>query len=70
MRMTSLKELLVMLAGFAAGALVGYAIARLQGFDPFIAGSGMPGLVLTVFGGLMGLRLARRWYARKSDRGA
>ncbi len=60
-----LKDLLVMLAGFAAGALMGYAIARLQGFDPFAAAGSAPGLVLTVFGGLLGLRIARRWHASK-----
>ncbi len=54
-----------MLVGFAAGALMGYAIARLQGFDPFAPGGGLPGLVLTAFGGLIGLRLARRWHGRK-----
>ncbi|MDP3702051.1 MAG: hypothetical protein Q8R72_14225 [Hylemonella sp.] len=64
--MTHLKDLLVMLAGFAVGALLGYAIARLQGFDPFVPGSGMAGLVLTALGGLVGLRVARRWFAKRS----
>ncbi len=61
-----LKDLLVMLAGFAVGALLGYAIARLQGFDPFVPGSGVASLVLTALGGLVGLRIARRWFAQRS----
>ncbi len=60
------KDLLVTLAGFAVGALVGYAIARLQGIDPFIPGNGVAGLVLTALGGLVGLRIARRWVAKRS----
>lgn len=63
-----LKDLLLTVAGFAVGALLGYAIARLQGFDPFSPGSGLlPGLVLTALGGLVGLRIARRWHARHSS---
>ncbi len=60
-----LKDLLVTLAGFAVGALVGYGIAWLQGLDPFIPGNGVAGLVLTALGGLVGLRIARRWFAPK-----
>lgn len=64
----SLKDLGVMLLGFAAGAVVGYLVARLQGFDPFLPAPGssaLPGLVLIVLGGLVGLRLARRWHSRR-----
>lgn len=66
----SLRDLLVMLLGFAAGAVVGYLVALLQGFDPFnpVPGSSaLPGLVLTALGGLVGLRLARRWHVRRQS---
>ncbi|MEK9802980.1 MAG: hypothetical protein VW475_06205 [Curvibacter sp.] len=55
-----LKNLLVLAGSFAAGAVLGYFIARLQGMDA-LAGS-QAGLVITLLGGVVCLRLAWRLY--------
>lgn len=52
--------------GFVAGALFGFAIARLLGLDPMAAGfdnSAIGGIVLCGLGGGAGVQLARRWRA-------
>jgi hypothetical protein len=57
--------------GFVAGALLGFAIARLLGLDPMAAGYGnsaLGGIVLCGLGGGAGVHLARRWRARRKDR--
>ncbi len=53
-------------AGFVAGALIGFAIARLLGLDPLADGyrnSTLGGIVLCGLGGGAGVHLARRWRA-------
>ena len=54
--------------GFVGGALVGYWIGRLLGWDIFAPGYGdasIFGIVLVGAGGGIGLQLARRWRARQ-----
>ena len=54
--------------GFVAGALIGFAIARLLGMDPLAAGYGnsaVGGIVLCGLGGGAGVHLARRWRAAR-----
>lgn len=53
-----LKDILVLAGSFAAGAVIGYFIARLQGMDA-LAGSSA-GLVIALLGGVVCLRLAWR----------
>ena len=53
--------------GFVGGALLGFWVGRLLGFDIFDAGysnSSIFGIVLVGLGGGLGLQLARRWRAR------
>ncbi|MDO9360548.1 MAG: hypothetical protein Q7T70_16350 [Polaromonas sp.] len=50
--------------GFLGGALLGYWIGQLLGFDIFAQGYGtstIGGIVLVGLGGGLGLQLARRW---------
>ncbi len=57
--------------GFVAGALIGFAIARVLGLDPMAAGYGnsaLGGIVLCGLGGGAGVHLARRWRARRKDK--
>ena len=57
--------------GFLAGALVGFGIGRLLGFDLLAPGydtTSIIGIVLVGIGGGVGLQLARAW--RSSRRGA
>lgn len=58
--------------GFVGGALLGFWIGRLIGWDIFAAGysnASIGGIVLVGFGGGLGLQLARRWRNRqKSDK--
>lgn len=58
------KDLLVLAGSFAAGAVIGYVIARLQGMDT-LEGSAA-GLVITLLGGAFCLRLA--WRVRAASR--
>jgi hypothetical protein len=58
------KDLLVLAGSFLAGAVIGYFIARLQGMDA-LAGS-QAGLVITLLGGAVCLRLA--WRLRVASR--
>ena len=58
-------------AGFVAGALIGFAIARLLGLDPLAAGYGdssIGGIVLCGLGGGAGGHLARRWRTARKDK--
>jgi F0F1-type ATP synthase assembly protein I len=52
--------------GFIGGALVGFWVGRLLGWNIFAAGYGnesIGGIVLAGLGGGLGLQLARRWQA-------
>lgn len=56
--------------GFVGGALAGYWLGRLLGFDIFTEGYGtssLVGIVLVSLGGGMGLQGARRWRAVRQD---
>lgn len=55
--------------GFVGGALLGFWLGRLLGWDIFAAGysnASIGGIVLTGLGGGLGLQLARRWRGRNS----
>jgi hypothetical protein len=55
--------------GFVGGALAGFWLARLLGFDVFSAGydtASIFGIVLVGLGGGLGLQAARRWRAAKA----
>lgn len=58
--------------GFIGGALGGYWLAMVLGFDPFAEGYGagsLLGIAAVGLGGGLGLQLARRWRrARQEDR--
>ncbi len=52
--------------GFVGGALVGFWIGRLLGFDVFSAGysnTSIVGIAMVGLGGGLGLQVARRWRA-------
>ena len=52
--------------GFIGGALVGFWVGRLLGWNIFAAGYGnesIAGIVLVGLGGGLGLQMARRWQA-------
>jgi hypothetical protein len=54
--------------GFVGGALAGYWIGRLLGWDLFAEGYGnaaIGAIVLVGLGGGLGLQLARRWRASR-----
>lgn len=54
--------------GFIGGALAGYWVSILLGWDLFAEGYGnasIGAIVLVGLGGGLGLQLARRWRARK-----
>ena len=54
------KDILVLAGSFLAGAVIGYFIARLQGMDALGGAGQSAGLVITLLGGLVCLRLAWR----------
>ena len=57
--------------GFIGGALVGYWIGLLLGWDLFAEGYGnasIGAIVLVGLGGGLGLQLARRWRRSREDR--
>jgi len=54
--------------GFTGGALVGFWVGRLLGWNFFAAGysnESIGGIVLVGLGGGLGLQLARRWQANQ-----
>ena len=56
--------------GFVGGALVGFWVGRLLGWNIFAAGYGnesIGGIVLVGLGGGLGLQLARRWQASQQS---
>ena len=57
--------------GFVGGALLGFWLGRLLGFDIFEAGYGngsIFGIVLAGLGGGSGLQIARRWRRFREQR--
>ncbi len=57
--------------GFIGGALLGYWIGILLGFDlmaPGYTNSSIFGIVLVGLGGGLGLQLARRWRASRANK--
>jgi hypothetical protein len=59
--------------GFVGGALLGFWLGRLVGFDIFAPGYGnasIGGIVLVGLGGGAGLQIARRWRAKQADAAA
>lgn len=55
--------------GFVGGALLGFWLGRLLGWDIFAQGYGsdsVGGIVLVGLGGGIGLQLARRWRAAQT----
>ncbi|MEC5385502.1 hypothetical protein VVD49_07180 [Uliginosibacterium sp. H3] len=64
-----LREGLTDAAGFLGGALLGFGLAELAGFDLFAKGYGagsMAAIVLVGVGGGLGVQLARRLANRSS----
>jgi hypothetical protein len=58
--------------GFVGGALLGFWLGRLLGFDIFSEGYGNAsifGIILVGIGGGLGLQLARRWRRHSEVRG-
>ena len=56
--------------GFIGGALAGFWVGRLLGWNIFAAGYGnesIGGIVLVGLGGGLGLQLARRWQANSES---
>jgi len=57
--------------GFVGGALLGYWIGHLLGFDIFTAGysnTSIVGIALVGLGGGLGLQVARRWRNRSGTK--
>ena len=55
--------------GFVGGALLGFWVGRLLGWDIFAPGysnASIGGILLAGLGGGLGLQLARRWRARNA----
>lgn len=56
--------------GFIGGALVGFWVGQLLGWDIFAPGysnTSMGGILLSGLGGGAGLQLARKWQRSKKD---
>ncbi len=56
--------------GFVGGALLGFWIGRLVGWDVFASGYGIDsigGILLVGLGGGLGLQLARKWQASREE---
>jgi len=59
--------------GFVGGALLGFWLGQLLGWDVFAEGYGnaaIAGIVLTGLGGGLGQQLARRWRAARKKKGS
>ena len=57
--------------GFVGGALLGFWVGRLLGWDVFASGYGtdsIGGILLVGLGGGLGLQLARKWQAQQGER--
>lgn len=57
--------------GFVGGALLGFWLGRLLGFDIFAPGysnSTLVGIVMCGLGGGLGVQLARRWRRGRTDK--
>jgi len=57
--------------GFVGGALLGFWIGRLLGLDIFAPGYGnasIGGIVIVGLGGGLGLQIARRWRAWRTQK--
>ena len=66
-----LKEGLSDAVGFVGGALAGYWLARLLGFDAFANGYNsvsIVGILAVGLGGGMGLQAARRWRSAQAQK--
>jgi len=56
--------------GFVGGALLGFWLGRVLGFDIFAAGytnASIAGIVMVGLGGGLGLQLARRWRRSRAE---
>ena len=56
--------------GFVGGALLGFWIGRLVGWDVFASGysiDSIGGILLVGLGGGIGLQLAKRWQASRKE---
>jgi hypothetical protein len=56
--------------GFVGGALLGFWVGRLIGWDIFASGYGtdsIGGILLVGLGGGIGLQLARKWQASRKE---
>ncbi len=56
--------------GFVGGALIGFWVGKLIGFDIFANGYGygsIGGILLVGVGGGLGLQLARKWQASRKE---
>jgi hypothetical protein len=57
--------------GFVGGALLGFWLGRVLGFDIFAAGytnASIAGIVMVGIGGGLGLQLARRWRRNRAEK--
>ena len=65
-----LEEGLSDAVGFVGGALLGFWLGRLIGWDVFASGYGIDsigGILLVGLGGGLGLQLARKWQASREE---
>jgi len=65
-----LEEGLSDAVGFVGGALLGFWLGRLIGWDVFASGyeiNSIGGIVLVGLGGGLGLQLAKRWQACRKE---
>jgi hypothetical protein len=65
-----LEEGLSDAGGFVGGALLGFWLGRLIGWDVFASGydiNSIGGIVLVGLGGGLGLQLAKRWQASRKE---
>jgi F0F1-type ATP synthase assembly protein I len=70
MSLSPLLEGLADAVGFVGGALIGFWIGQLLGWNIFASGYGnesIGGIVLVSLGGGLGLQLSRRWQASQAN---